>query len=301
MSKLLSMIRNKEFKGLCLTSLGSSYNITLTKSGSPIFNLKYSYDGKNWYEFANSSTNTINTITLSSYKKVYFKGTYSNQSSTSYLKFNITSSDNTNLGINISGDLISILDEDNFSNIYDLSSYPFAFYNLFIAGAVASSTIFSCNKLILKATTLSESCYHFLFKQQQIDDVGRIVLPAMVMAKNCYYGMFEQNYKTKTATKLPALTLAEGCYRAMYSSNTNIEILPELLATTLVTDCYRYIYNSCAKAKYLKIAYTGNFSATYFNTWVGNNFSGSGNFYYNGTDTTRGANAIPTGWTVHTF
>ena len=290
-----------KFSGLCLTSLDGKFDITLDKHGSPSFNLKYSFNGEQWSEFANSSKNIINTITLQNTgDKVYFKGTYTGQSINNYLTFSITGNEPNEKGLNISGDILSILDEDNFETMYDISSYPFAFYSLFFKN-LSQTKLRDCDGLILKATTLSESCYHYMFRYNQLKDIGRLTLPAMNMVKNCYYGMFEENRITKTACSLPSMNLAEGCYRAMYSMGTNIEILPELPATTLVANCYRYIYNSCSSAKYLKIGYTGNFSATYFNTWVGNLFSSSGDFYYNGTDTTRGANAIPTGWTVHTF
>lgn len=55
----------------------------------------------------------------------------------------------------------------------------------------------------------------------------------------------------------------------------------------------------------IKIAYTGNFSGTgvpsnAFTNWV-NGVAASGTLYYDGTDTTIGDSAIPTGWTVQPF
>ena len=56
----------------------------------------------------------------------------------------------------------------------------------------------------------------------------------------------------------------------------------------------------CSSLNEIKIAYTGNFSSSYFSGWV-DGVAASGTFYYNGTDTTRGTSAIPTGWVVQTF
>lgn len=302
-TKLLSVI-GKKFKGLCITSLDGEFNITIEKTGSPVFNLKYSFNGKNWYEFANSDTNTINTITLhNTGDKVYFKGSYSNQSTNNYISFSITGANPNNKGVNVSGDILSLLDENNFETMYDISAYPYAFYRLFYKNGLttANSRIREINGLILKATTLSKNCYNFLFKYNNINYAHNLILPATILADECYYGFFETNYNLKTAPQLPATNLAYGCYRAMFSSCYLLEILPYLPATTLKTDCYRFMFNSVQNAKYLKIAYTGNFSSSYFNTWVGNLFSSSGDFYYNGTDTTVGISAIPSGWTVHTF
>lgn len=50
----------------------------------------------------------------------------------------------------------------------------------------------------------------------------------------------------------------------------------------------------------IKIGYTGEFSEDYFSNWV-QGVASSGTFYYNGSDTTEGDSAIPSGWTVTPF
>lgn len=49
----------------------------------------------------------------------------------------------------------------------------------------------------------------------------------------------------------------------------------------------------------MKIAYAGNFDE-HFVCWV-DGVSPTGTFHYNGSDTTRGADAIPEGWTIQPF
>ena len=61
----------------------------------------------------------------------------------------------------------------------------------------------------------------------------------------------------------------------------------------------------CSSLNEIKIGYAGNFSGTgvpanAFYDWV-NRVAASGTFYYNGSDTTRGASAIPNNWTIQTF
>lgn len=62
------------------------------------------------------------------------------------------------------------------------------------------------------------------------------------------------------------------------------------------------MFYDCSHLNEIRLAYTGNFSGTgvptdAFTNWV-NGVSASGTFYYDGTDTTTGNSAIPTGWTV---
>lgn len=65
------------------------------------------------------------------------------------------------------------------------------------------------------------------------------------------------------------------------------------------------MFNNCTSLNEIKIAYTSDFSGTgvptdAFNNWV-QGVSASGTFYYDGEDTTTGASAIPTGWSVIPF
>lgn len=60
------------------------------------------------------------------------------------------------------------------------------------------------------------------------------------------------------------------------------------------------MFYRCSNLNTITLGYTGNFAgapATAFNGWV-NGVAASGTFYYNGSDTTTGTSAIPSGWTV---
>ena len=86
---------------------------------------------------------------------------------------------------------------------------------------------------------------------------------------------------------------------------TNISTAPELPATTLAEACYWILFDRCPSLNSIKIAYTGNFSGDdvpneAFLNWV-NELTEGGTLYYNGSDSTTGASAIPTGWSVQTF
>jgi len=59
------------------------------------------------------------------------------------------------------------------------------------------------------------------------------------------------------------------------------------------------MFDGCSSLSEVDIAYTGNFTSTYFGNWLrGVDYDGT--MYYAGSDTTTGSSAIPSGWTVET-
>lgn len=97
-----------------------------------------------------------------------------------------------------------------------------------------------------------------------------------------------------------ATELYPYCFYALFSFASGLVKAPDLKATTLANHCYEFMFNGCTSIRYIKIYYTGNFSEQYFLAWV-QSASSTGTLYYNGSDTTVGDSAIPTGWTVQTF
>ena len=86
----------------------------------------------------------------------------------------------------------------------------------------------------------------------------------------------------------------------MFNGCTALTTAPELPATTLANSCYQNMFSGCYNLNTIKLGYTGNFAnapSSAFNNWV-SGVASTGTFYYNGSDTTTGVNAIPTGWTV---
>ena len=112
----------------------------------------------------------------------------------------------------------------------------------------------------------------------------------------CYFNLFQNCVSLTSAPKLPATTLASNCYANMFNGCTSLTTAPELPATTLAYYCYGSMFNGCSNLNTIKLGYTGNFSPDYFGNWV-SGVASTGTFYYNGTDTTTGESAIPTGWT----
>lgn len=112
-----------------------------------------------------------------------------------------------------------------------------------------------------------------------------------------FYGLFNGCSALQNAPELPWTSLGTGCYGSMFKGCTSITTAPELPATTLATGCYNEMFYNCSALNEITIGYTGNFSTTYFNDWM-NGVAAKGLIYYEGSDRTTGASAIPTGWMV---
>ena len=165
---------------------------------------------------------------------------------------------------------------------------------------------YSCTSLTtapeLPATTLAHSCYYSIFEGCSSLTTAP-ELPATTLVNNCYDRMFYSCTSLTTAPELPATTLAPSCYGSMFQGCTSLTTAPELPATTLANGCYGKMFAACKKLNTITLGYTGNFAdapSEAFGVWV-IGVAPEGTFYYNGTDTTTGASAIPSGWTVTPF
>lgn len=165
---------------------------------------------------------------------------------------------------NIEGNIMSLVDGDNFINSMTLSS--FQFYKLFNACA----NLISAKHLVLPATTLNQKCYSSMFynctsliKAPELPAIILVnncyeymfsgctalttapVLPATTLATSCYYNMFWKCTSLMTAPELPATTLNSLCYYRMFYGCTSLIIAPTLPATTLASDCYNSMFYGC--------------------------------------------------------
>lgn len=121
--------------------------------------------------------------------------------------------------------------------------------------------------------------------------------------ENCYRNMFNGCTSLTTAPSLPATTLASYCYSNMFFNCTSLTSAPTLPATTLADACYALMFYGCSNLNSITLGYTGNFASAptnAFSNWV-SGVASKGTFYYNGSDTTRGASAIPNNWTITPF
>ena len=260
--------------------------ISLDAVGTPpSLDLEYSTDGGNTF-----STYTVGTtVTLANVgDQVMFRaGDNGNTSlatdASNYHKFTMTGS------ISIEDDISWLLNKNAVPETTQLPDY--AFYGLFNGCSVMTTAP------ELPFTSLGDYSYAYMFA----GCTGLTTppaLPATTLGDYCYSNMFNGCTGLTTAPELANTSLTEGCYEGMFKGCTSITTAPTLPATTLATGCYNEMFYGCSSLDTISLGYTGNFSTTYFNDWV-DGVAASGTFNYAGSDTTTGASAIPSGWTVN--
>ena len=128
-----------------------------------------------------------------------------------------------------------------------------------------------------------------------------IELPATTLTTSCYAYMFKGCTNLTRAPALPATTLtnAKSCYTRMFYGCTSLTSAPDLPATTLVDNCYSSMFEGCTKLNYIKCLATNISANNCTKGWV-SNVSSTGTFVKasNMSNWTEGEDGIPTGWTV---
>lgn len=284
---------------------------TIGMSGTVSPNVSYSTDGTNWtsWDYSDISLNEDDTV--------YFKGSNSNGFNTSSSAYNNFTTSGT---VEVNGNVMSLLYGDDFEGELTIpNSYCFFFLFRNCTGLTSASG------MSLPATTLTERCYSGMF-EGCTNLVNSPELPATTMAVHCYRSMFNTCPSLLTAPNLPSTTLAEGCYYSMFShcsglttvqttlpattltnscyyymfiNCSSLTTAPVLPAKTLVSNCYTSMFKNCSSLNYIKAMFTTTPSTTYTKDWV-SGVASSGTYVKNSSAsyTTRGVNAIPTGWTI---
>ena len=128
------------------------------------------------------------------------------------------------------------------------------------------------------------------------------ILPATTLATNCYWRMFDNCTSLTTAPELPATTLVKGCYMKMFYRCTSLTTAPELPATKLEWNCYNQMFYGCNSLNYIKCLAKNISAMDCLSGWV-SYVSSTGTFVKDQSMSswTRGANGIPSGWTVVDF
>ena len=207
-------------------------NIEVNMSGTLSTGMKYSVNGG-----AKNLITTTTTIDVAAGDKVQFYGNGNSTQAYGYdpfVKFLGTAQ------TKVYGNIMSLLDEDNFATLTALPTQESVFYGLFQNNA----NLTDASGLLLPATTLADYCYTAMFKGCS-SLTAAPALPATTLAEACYRQMFYGCSSLTAAPALPATTLATGCYYVMFYNCTSLTTAPELPATTLAEACYRQMFYNC--------------------------------------------------------
>ena len=138
------------------------------------------------------------------------------------------------------GNIMSLLDEENFATKTDLPRPNYVFGTLFLG----NTALTDASGLLLPATPLKYGCYFYMFSGCT-SLTKAPTLSATSLDSQCYWGMFEGCTSLTTAPELPATTIARECYYQMFSGCTSLTTAPELPATTIAPRCYEEMFSGC--------------------------------------------------------
>ena len=240
----------------------TSGTISWKAFGNAAKTIEYSIDNGAWTSLTATSEGA--TISVAQGNLVRFRG-----SNTTYAtsKDAYSGFEGGTATYDIEGNIMSLLDGDNF----------------------AESTTFQGNSYIFCS----------LFKKAPVISAENLILPATTLKEYCYRALFSYCTTLTKAPELPATTLAKGCYWYMFEQCAITEA-PVLNATTLVNECYGHMFTDCGLLNSITCLATSGFNTSNcLADWV-KNVAGDGTFVKaaSASSWTTGTSGMPSGWLV---
>ena len=226
--------------------------------------IQYSLNGGEWTEYTSSIQATGAPIEVQVGDIVRFIGNNDGYGIPNGSQ--ATTFGGTTACFNLYGNIMSLIDSDNYQNLTELPSG-------------------------------TSNNFYTIFNKCKVYDCSNLVLPALVLTNYCYAAMFFSCSTLTQAPQLPATNLAEGCYKDMFSTCTSLTTAPELRATTLVKGCYNLMFHLCASISYVKCLAV-DLAENTTSRWL-EDASSTGTFIKAaGVEWPRGTNGIPDNWTI---
>jgi hypothetical protein len=155
--------------------------------------------------------------------------------------------------VKVYGNIMSLVDEENFATNYNTLPANSTFENLF----KGNEKLTDASGLLLPAPMLTNNCYDGMFQGCTSLAAAPKELPATELTDNCYEYMFSDCKALTTAPKLPATTLASNCYAYMFFGCSQLTETPKLPATSASASvCYDGMFKNCTSltTAYVKAA-----------------------------------------------
>ena len=272
----------KNYREMPLTFEITSPGIVMWKASramsSAYKTIYYSLNGGDWIPITSSTGGVSFNVTTGDI--VRFKGT--NNSYGAFSQYGYGARFNgTTAGFIVEGNIMSLINADNFQTMDALTAGTYNFYQIFYG----CSGLTSAKNLILPATSLTNNCYSCMF-QACTALTSSPKLPASTLKSNCYYailsgtsalpdctnihfddaatvqslglaGLFDGTKVTDNDLYrilpkngnddycLPVTALTGRCYYAMFSGCHFLTKAPKLPAQSLASECYRDMFRDC--------------------------------------------------------
>lgn len=256
---------------LCFTALENgeftfTFDSSLTVSDYPY--IKYSTDdGSTWTQVSNVADEVVTaTVAVSEGDKVLWKGNSSSRKTASDRTSNKQGHFSSTCNYTISGNVLSLIFEDDFSGKESQSVYFFGLFK-------NNTKLISVAENLLPSTSLQGYGYGYMF-----------------------YGCTNLT----NVPKLPTTTFgATAAYSEMFRGCTNLTVAPELLATTLRGNCYYGMFFG-TKVNYVKMLGL-SIPTQALTNWLSNVPDVSTSIFVKNIDATwtdTGVSGVPANWTI---
>lgn len=144
---------------------------------------------------------------------------------------------NGSVRFDVSGNIMSLLNDNVFYMAFSLVTAQ-TFLYLF-----AGSNVEDASRLILPATSLTESCYEGMFRSCNRLKHAPMGLPAKTLQRRCYSEMFKGCTALTDAPVFSAVINADSCCYAMFMNCTSLTTAPELQRSGNYS--FRDMFNGC--------------------------------------------------------
>jgi hypothetical protein len=237
-------------------------------SSAPTVTVQYTTDGSTWNDYTLGSTITLTNV---GDRVGFIAKTTNNGFSTSNSAYHVFQGTGQ---LSVSGNINSLLDRNNYRTITDISTVSNRVFNWMFYGM---TSLVSAEDLTFPATKIGSFAYNNMFQ----DCTNLTKAPKEIAAT------------TVTSTNWPMAGMFKGC--------TSLTKSPYFRFTSVNSStAFQEMFQNCSNLNEIKLDYTGSFGTGTWTNWV-SGVAASGTFYYNGTYTGRGTNAIPSGWTITPF
>ena len=301
-------------KYFTIRSLAANNTITFTKRSAVTTtyatSISYSTDNGATWNTTNigSGQQTVSVSGVNNGDEVLWKGiatAWAASGSSGIIDMSSTFSASGNF--EVEGNIMSLLHGDDFQDKVVLTGEN-NFSNLF----GSSTTIKGALNLVLPATTLTPRCYGWMFQSCSNIISTPAVMPAKVLTYQCY-----KSYRAEcwNATSVPIISATTQDYEScnnMFLRNSAITETPIIRTKALAQRCFAAMFHSCtAITKITCLVESGINQNDSTTNWVYSIPTGSTKTFYkspnasvsssstgSGSTWPRGANGIPSGWTV---
>ena len=235
---------------------GATVKFKLNSDAIGLGKVQYSTDdGDTWEDYTSQYVITLSNVG----DKVQFKSSnisrYATNYADSYSNFIVTGN------CYVYGNILSLINFNktltqeacfyklfrNCTTIKNHDSHKLLLPATTLTNSCYSNMFYNCTGLTtapdLPATTMKSYCYTWMFYKCQL--TAAPALPATTLAENCYDNMFCHCESMTSAPALPATTLAKECYYNMFEKCQSLTTAPALPATNLAKSCYKRMFYNC--------------------------------------------------------